>query len=152
MAGTKNCIRQRIRMHLNSSFPDGWRIKPSTFSLNLGLCNWWNASWSEALIFWSRAIVRGRWRRKIGRWRDYEATRWLDSWARCNTVDFTDCQYGDGYRGPRLSISISVDPQYAAGVNSPVKHIAPPRFNCSSSATTVFHVVPLRTSMQLIMM
>ena len=76
MAGTKNCIRQRW-MHLNSSFPDGWRIKPSTFSLNLGPCNWWNASWSEALIFWSRAIVRGRWRRKIGRWRDYEAARWL---------------------------------------------------------------------------
>lgn len=42
----------------------------------------------------------------------------------CNTVDFTDCQYGGGYGGRywSLSISINADPQCAAGVNSPVLH------------------------------
>lgn len=76
-----------------------------------------------------------------------------DSRSRCNTVDFTDCQYGGEHRGLRLSISTRVVPQCAAGVNSPVKRIAPPRFNCSSSTATVLHAAPLRMSRtQLIMM
>lgn len=60
------------------------------------------------------------------------------SWPRCNTVGFTDCQYGTAHREDhstsRRSIPAMVaDPQCAAGVNFLVKRIAPPRFNCSTS-------------------
>lgn len=57
-----------------------------------------------------------------------------------NMAEGMDGGYGS------LSISINADPQCAAGVNSPVKRIAPPRFNCSSFAAAAVRAAVPRTS------